>query len=67
MHKVTKYARLFHTWTYYNFKATKLLLLLFIYLLEVKSKSKGLFQKKHIHCKYTETKLILLFNARTTH
>jgi hypothetical protein len=29
---------------------------------EGKSKSKGTFQKKHIYCKYTETKLILRFN-----
>jgi hypothetical protein len=30
------------------------------FLYERKSKSKGKFQKKHIYCKYAETKLILL-------
>jgi len=30
---------------------------------EGKSKSKGNFQMKHIYCKYTETKPILLFNV----
>jgi hypothetical protein len=30
---------------------------------EGKSKIIGTFQKKHIYCKYTETKLILLFNV----
>jgi hypothetical protein len=30
---------------------------------EVKSKSKGTFQEKHIYFKYTETKLISLFNT----
>jgi hypothetical protein len=29
---------------------------------EGKSKSKGTLKKKHIYCKYTEMKLILLFN-----
>jgi hypothetical protein len=28
-----------------------------------KSRSKGIFQKEHIYCKYTETNLILLFNV----
>jgi hypothetical protein len=33
------------------------------YFYEVKSKSKGTFLTKHIYCKYTETKVILLFNV----
>jgi hypothetical protein len=32
-------------------------------LTRVRQKVKGLFRKKHIHCKYTETKLILLFDV----
>jgi len=30
---------------------------------EGKSKSKGTSQKKHMYCKYTETKLILLLDV----
>jgi hypothetical protein len=30
---------------------------------EVKLKSKGAFKKKYIYCKYTDTKVILLFNV----
>jgi hypothetical protein len=30
--------------------------------MRVSQKVKGLLKKKHVYCKYTETKLILLFN-----
>jgi len=32
-------------------------------MFKCKSKSKGIFQNKHFHCKYTVTNVILLFNV----
>jgi hypothetical protein len=46
--------------------ATVKSLIIYIYIYECKSKSKGTFRKKYTYCKYTETKLILLFNLIPT-